>query len=67
MRMPKLGWFLTVGAVSLVATALFVRPVEAGGGEVVTRAGVWPATRLARGLMPLRTALFQGGDFPARV
>jgi hypothetical protein len=32
MRMPKLGWFLTVGAVSLVATALFVRPVEAGGG-----------------------------------
>jgi hypothetical protein len=30
--MRKLGWFLTVGAISLVATALFVRPVEAGGG-----------------------------------
>lgn len=32
MRIRKLGWFLTVGALSLVATALFVHPVEAGGG-----------------------------------
>ena len=32
MRIRKLGWFLTLGALSLAATALFVHPVEAGGG-----------------------------------
>lgn len=32
MRIRKLGWFLTVGALSLVATALFVHPAQAGGG-----------------------------------
>jgi hypothetical protein len=32
MRVRKLGWFLTVGALSLLATALFVHPVAAGGG-----------------------------------
>jgi len=33
MRLRKLSGFLTVGAVSLLATALFVRPVAAGGGN----------------------------------
>lgn len=31
MRVRGLSWFLALGAVSLIATAWFVRPVEAGG------------------------------------
>jgi hypothetical protein len=31
MRVQKLGWFLTVSAFGLLATALFVDPAEAGG------------------------------------
>lgn len=31
MRVRGLGWFLTLGAVALLAIALFVHPAEAGG------------------------------------
>jgi hypothetical protein len=31
MTAKRFGWFLTAGALSLIATALFVHPVEAGG------------------------------------
>lgn len=36
MRLRKLGWFMSVGALSLLATALFVHPASAGGGLKAT-------------------------------
>jgi hypothetical protein len=58
MRVQKLGWFLTVAALGLLVTALFVEPAEAGGMKAqvyVTQAKI-PSGLSEKGLIGFAAA-----------